>query len=107
MALLAPLAIEACSRADAQPRPGPRPRPRATRAQDAGVPNDARADSGFASNGCPARLEGLQGTSCAHARTEHCYSGPEHCACVGDAGARQWRCETVFLGPLPPPDLAA
>lgn len=77
---------------------------------DASRAVDARAlDTGVAvrANGCPMRLAGLATQPCSLAPSVHCYDGPEHCRCTAGAGGARWQCETVFLGPLPPPDLAA
>lgn len=38
---------------------------------------------------------------------QSCGYGPTFCRCIADATGHsaQWRCETAFLGPLPPPEL--
>lgn len=113
LALLSPSALSACDDAEAQPRRGARParRPVVTAPRtDASVPLDARAlDSGAVAtrpDGCPVSLARLNGAACSRPQTTQCYDGAERCMCAAsDGGARRWRCQTVFIGPLPPPEL--
>jgi hypothetical protein len=114
LALLAPCVDGCVDDAHAQSRGGvrrPPPRRDAGARVDASVSRavDARVlDTGVAlrANGCPMRLAGLATQPCSLAPSVHCYDGPERCECTPSAGGARWQCETVFLGPLPPPELA-
>ena len=98
-AVVAALALGAgaqgCYEAQAQTQPRPQPAPTHSAVADAGAP------------ACPASLPGPDATACARTG-QSCGYGPTLCTCAArPSGPPQWSCATVFLGPLPPPELAA
>lgn len=103
-------ALPACAEVHAQSRA------RRSRRTDAGVADVVRVDSGYRMDVatavgdvpfvCPTRdTHLLNRTRCVQPGTR-CYGGMTSCVCNALAGSLQWDCQSSFMGPLPPPEMA-